>query len=153
MLLATAAAFYPSTTFPALQMTGLTVITCASMCLYGIFHPYRQQIWNWSEAWCQIEILNHVGQGWLRSSQTLPPVATVATCIHCTPWICNLLQELGLLATAQLLIAMASAVPLGESCTDTLSFCQWGTICCGQFDETFGSFWLFPKFPLLQSVG
>ena len=153
VLLATAAAFYPSTTFPALQMTGLTVITCASMCLYGIFHPYRQQIWNWSEAWCQIEILNHVGQGWLRWSQTLPPVATVATCTHCTPWICNLLQELGLLATAQLLIAMASAVPLGESCTDTLSFCKWGTICCGQFDETFGSFWLFPKFPLLQSVG
>jgi hypothetical protein len=48
VLLATAAAFYPSTTFPA-QMTSLT-ITGVSMCLYGIFHPYRQPLWNWSEA-------------------------------------------------------------------------------------------------------
>ena len=48
VLLATAAAFYPSTTFPA-QMTSLT-ITGVSMCLCCIFHPYRQQLWNWSEA-------------------------------------------------------------------------------------------------------
>eukprot|EP00435_Cladocopium_sp_Y103_P067964 s503_g30.t2 len=84
VLLATAAAFYPSTTFPALQMTGLMIITCASMCLYGIFHPYRQQIWNWS--------------------------------------------ELGLLATAQLLIAVASAVISNEEQWDKTEIGQMSMI-------------------------
>ena len=50
VLLATAAALYPSTTFPALQLTSLTIITGASMLVYGLFQPYRQQRWNWSEA-------------------------------------------------------------------------------------------------------
>ena len=126
MLLATAAAFYPSTSFPAPQMTGLTIITCASMFLYGIFHPYRQQIWNWSEAWCSIEgksvtFPKDMVQEWLGSSYTLPPFPIFWPWLPidstCTPWICNLLQELGLLATAQLLIAGAAAVSLGESCT------------------------------------
>ena len=31
-------------------MTSLTIITGVSMCLCGIFHPYRQPLWNWSEA-------------------------------------------------------------------------------------------------------
>lgn len=70
VLLATAAALYPSTTFPSLQMTSLTIVTGASMLVYGVFQPYRQQLWNWS--------------------------------------------ELGLLATALLLIAMASAVIWNE---------------------------------------
>lgn len=53
VLLATAAAFFPSTTSPALQLTALTVVTCFSIFLYGVFHPYRQRFWNWSDAWKQ----------------------------------------------------------------------------------------------------
>jgi hypothetical protein len=49
VLLATAAALDPSTTFPSLQMTSLTIVTGASMLVYGVFQPYRQQLWNWSE--------------------------------------------------------------------------------------------------------
>lgn len=69
MLLATAAALYPSTIIPSLQMTSLMIVTGASMLVHGIFRPYRQQLWNGS--------------------------------------------ELGLLATAFLLIAVVSAVPPG----------------------------------------
>ena len=54
VLLATAAALYPSTTFPALQMTSLTIIATASMLVYGVFQPYRQQLWNWSEAFMEL---------------------------------------------------------------------------------------------------
>ncbi|CAK9057177.1 Probable outer membrane protein PmpB (Polymorphic membrane protein B) [Durusdinium trenchii] len=49
VLLATAAAALPTATYPDVQMTVLTVITGTSLLLYGIYQPYHEPEWNWSE--------------------------------------------------------------------------------------------------------
>ena len=60
VLLSTAAAFFPSTTFPALQMTALLVVICGSIVLYAIYQPYSRQLWNWSEALLQLVTLQYL---------------------------------------------------------------------------------------------